>query len=95
MSDRGGKVLLLGVHTVPQTIATGRVFFHEVSIVGAFGYDNLGPRTDYDESLSVLDRYKDAVSKLVTHTFPLEEASKAFETSLDKRSGAIKVTVLV
>ncbi|MGE0597935.1 MAG: zinc-binding dehydrogenase [Dehalococcoidia bacterium] len=95
MATRGGKVLLLGVHSAPQTIATGRVFFHEVDIIGAFGYDHVGPRPDYVEALGVLDRYKDVVSKLVTHTYPLEEASKAFETSLDKKSGAIKVTVLV
>jgi threonine dehydrogenase-like Zn-dependent dehydrogenase len=34
------------------------------------------------------------VAQLITHTFPLENASEAFATALDKRSGAIKVTVL-
>ena len=95
MARRGGTVLLLGVHNEPQTIQTGRVFFHEVSIVGAFGYDTVGPRSDYDEALAVLDRYRNEVARLVTHTYPLEEAARAFETSLDKRSGAIKVTVLL
>jgi 2-desacetyl-2-hydroxyethyl bacteriochlorophyllide A dehydrogenase len=94
MAARGGTVLLLGVHTVPQTIATMRVFFHEVSIVGAFGYDHVGPRADYQESLALLDRYADAAARLVTHTYPLERAGEAFATALDKTSGAIKVTVL-
>lgn len=91
---RGGTVLLLGVHTVPQSISTQRVFFHELTIVGAFGYDHVGPRSDYEETLALLHKYQDVVAPLVTHTFPLERASEAFDVALDKRSGAIKVTVL-
>jgi len=91
---RGGTILLLGVHTEPQAIRTGRVFFHELTIVGAFGYDHVGPRSDYEETLALLERYQTAVAPLVTHTFPLEEASEAFAVAVDKRSGAIKVTVL-
>jgi L-iditol 2-dehydrogenase len=33
------------------------------------------------------------LSKLVTHRFKLEDAIKAFETSADARSGAIKVMI--
>ncbi len=95
MAARGGSVLLLGVHSDPQTIATGRVFFHEVNIIGAFGYDHVGPRADYEETLSLLERYNDIVSKLITHTYSLDQASEAFDTALDKKSGAIKVTVLL
>ena len=91
---RGGTVVLLGVHTVPQEITTQRIFFHELTIVGAFGYDNVGPRSDYEETIGLLDKYHDLVAPLVTHTFPIEKASEAFDIALDKRSGAIKVTVL-
>ena len=92
--ERGGTILLLGVHTEPQSIQTGRVFFHELTIVGSFGYDNVGLRSDYDETLALLAKYQDLVAPLVTHTYPLEQAAEAFATALDKRSGAIKVTVL-
>lgn len=91
---RAGTVVLLGVHTVPQSITTGRIFFHELNIIGAFGYDHVGPRSDYDETLALLDKYTAVVAPLVTHTYPLDQASEAFATALDKRSGAIKVTVL-
>lgn len=91
---RGGTVLLLGVHTVPQSIQTGRIFFHELNIVGAFGYDHTGARPDYVETLALLAKYNDLVAPLVTHTYPLDRANEAFATALDKRSGAIKVTVL-
>lgn len=92
--DRGGTVLLLGVHTSPQSIQTTRIFYHDLAIVGSFGYHNIGPRSDYEETLDLLSKYEPIVAPLVTHTYPLEQASEAFATALDKRSGAIKVTVI-
>ncbi|MFQ5382328.1 MAG: zinc-binding dehydrogenase [Dehalococcoidia bacterium] len=91
--DRGGTIILLGVHTAPQTIVTTRVFFHELTIAGAFGYDHVGPRADYEDTLALLAKYSDQVAPLITHRFPLEKAGDAFAAALDKKSGAIKVTV--
>ncbi len=91
--DRGGTVILLGVHTAPQTIVTTRIFFHEITIAGAFGYDHVGPRADYEDTLALLAKYEDRVAPLITHRFPLERADEAFAAALDKKSGAIKVTV--
>ncbi len=36
---------------------------------------------------------RDRIDKLVTHVFPAEEAVKAFETAMDKNSGACKVVI--
>lgn len=94
MVARGGTVLLLGVHTEPQALMTGRIFFHELTIVGAFGYDHTGPRSDYEETIALLARYETLVAPLVTHTFSLEDAADAFAVAVDKRGGAVKVTVL-
>lgn len=91
---RGGVVALLGVHTTPQAIQTWRLFLHEVSIIGSFGYDHTGARSDYEVTLELLSRYQDVVAPLVTHTYPLDRANEAFATALDKTTGAIKVTVL-
>lgn len=91
---RSGTVVLLGVHTQPQAVTTGRIFFHDLTIVGSFGYHDTGPRSDYEETIDLLSKYQDLVSPLVTHTFPLAQAAEAFATALDKRTGAIKVTVL-
>ncbi len=93
LATRGGKVLLLGIHQVPQTISTTRIWREELTIVGAWGYD-AGSPTDYDETLALLQRHSDLVKPLVTHTFPLDQANEAFAASVDKHSGAIKVTVL-
>ena len=94
LAGRSGKVLLLGIHQVPQTISTTRIWREELTIVGAWGYDAGKPTTDYDDTLALLQKYHALVKPLVTHTFPLDQASEAFATSVDKHSGAIKVTVL-
>jgi threonine dehydrogenase-like Zn-dependent dehydrogenase len=93
LATRGGKVLLLGIHQEPQLVTTTRIWREELTIVGAWGYD-AGSPTDYDETLALLQKYHDIVRPLVTHTFPLEHASEAFAASVNKQSGAIKVTVL-
>lgn len=93
--ERGGTVALLGVHTEPQTIQPFRVFFHELSIVGCLGYDETERRSDGEEALSLLVKYQAEAEQLITHRFPLERVGDAFVTALDKRSGAIKVTVVL
>jgi threonine dehydrogenase-like Zn-dependent dehydrogenase len=94
LAGRGGKILLLGIHSGAQPFTPTRIWFEELTIVGAWGYDDGGQHSDYDDTLALLQKYHEIVRPLVTHTFPLDRASEAFDASVDKRSGAIKVTVL-
>lgn len=93
LAESGGAVLLLGVHSVPQSLTTTRIWLDEVTIVGSFGYGRWGARADYEDAIAILARHQDRLSPLVTHTFPLDAAADAFATAADKRSGAIKVVV--
>jgi threonine dehydrogenase-like Zn-dependent dehydrogenase len=90
----GGTIVLLGVHTGAQPLNTLRLFRFELTIAGSFCYDRNGPRDDYEDTIALLARYQDRVAPLVTHTYPLASVAEAFATALDKRSGAIKVTIL-
>ena len=45
------------------------------------------------EVVASLPGRKDRIDKLVTHVFPAEEAKKAFDTAMDKTSGACKVVI--
>lgn len=47
----------------------------------------------FKEVVESLPGRKDRIDKLVTHVFPVEEAEKAFETAMDKNSGACKVVI--
>ena len=93
LADAGGTVLLLGVHSVPQSLVTRRIWLDEVTVVGAFGYGRWGGRADYEDAIALLARNQERLAPLVTHTFPLDAAPDAFATAADKRSGAIKVVI--
>jgi len=93
IADAGGTVLLLGVHSAPQSLVTQRVWLDEVTIVGAFGYGRWGGRADYEDAIALVARNQEALAPLVTHVLPLDRVDEAFATAVDKRSSAIKVVV--
>ena len=47
----------------------------------------------FPEVVESLPSRKDRIDKLVTHVFSAEEAEKAFDTAMDKTSGACKVVI--
>lgn len=89
----GGAVLLLGVHSVPQSLETRRIWLDDVMIVGSFGYGHTGSRPDFADAIDLLARHADRLSPLVTHTRPLAQVAEAFALADDKTQGVIKVVV--
>lgn len=47
----------------------------------------------FREVVESLPGRRDRIDKLITHVFPVQEAEKAFETAMDKNSGACKVII--
>ncbi|KAL7791333.1 GroES-like protein [Trichoderma ceciliae] len=84
----GGKVFIIGVGKNEINIPFMRASVREVDIQLQYRYSNTWPRAIRLIENGVLD-----LSKFVTHRFPLEEAIKAFETSANPKSGAIKVMI--
>ncbi|QPG96080.1 L-arabinitol 4-dehydrogenase [Epichloe festucae Fl1] len=84
----GGKVFIIGVGKNEINIAFMRASVREVDIQFQYRYCNTWPRAIRLVESGVID-----MSKLVTHRFKLEDALKAFETSADPKSGAIKVQI--
>ncbi|KAJ4137533.1 L-arabinitol 4-dehydrogenase [Fusarium equiseti] len=84
----GGKVFIIGVGKNEINIPFMRASVREVDIQLQYRYCNTWPRAIRLIENNVVD-----LSKLVTHKFKLEDAIKAFETSADPKSGAIKVMI--
>ncbi|KAH7494471.1 L-arabinitol 4-dehydrogenase [Fusarium oxysporum f. sp. matthiolae] len=84
----GGKVFIIGVGKNEINIPFMRASVREVDIQLQYRYCNTWPRAIRLVENNVVD-----LSKLVTHRFKLEDAIKAFETSADPKSGAIKVMI--
>ena len=90
----GGTVVMLGVFTAPPPLPATRLLMKEVRLVGSMMYDRTGPRSDFATAIDLLQAQRAAVAPLVTHTYPLAAVQEAFATAADKRSGAVKVSVL-
>jgi L-iditol 2-dehydrogenase len=88
---QGGRVSLLGLFTQPAQVNALGMTLKETRIVGAITYCRPGPHSDFDTAIAILERQADAARSLITHTFPLEDAPKAFATAADKSSGSVKV----
>ncbi|KAH8179277.1 alcohol dehydrogenase groES-like domain-containing protein [Sarocladium implicatum] len=84
----GGKVFIIGVGKNEINIPFMRASVREVDIQLQYRYANTWPRAIRLVESGVIN-----LAKLVTHRFNLEEATKAFETSADPNSGAIKVMI--
>lgn len=84
----GGKVFIIGVGKNEINIPFMRASVREVDIQLQYRYSNTWPKAIRLVESGVID-----LKKLVTHRFPLEDALKAFETSADPKSGAIKVQI--
>ncbi|KAF7540051.1 hypothetical protein G7054_g1640 [Neopestalotiopsis clavispora] len=84
----GGKVFLIGVGKDRMEIPFMRLSAQEVELQFQQRYVNMWPR-----AIRVLSSGMVKLDSLITHEFPLEEASKAFEAASNPQSGSIKVII--
>ena len=87
-----GRVLVLGVFTVPTLTIDGRYLSGpEVEIIGSMVYSARDGRSDYQVALEIIADNAEAARSLITHRFSLDDVQTAFETALDKSTQSIKV----
>jgi L-iditol 2-dehydrogenase len=85
----GGTVFVVGVGKSEVQFPFMRMSTREVDVRFQYRYANTWPRAIRLLEAGVLGD----VRKLVTHRFTIEDAVRAFETSADAKSGAIKVQI--
>lgn len=86
----GGTVFVVGVGRNEMVFPFMRLSTREVDLKFQYRYCNTWPRAIRLVDSGVLGR----IRRLVTHRFSIEDAVKAFETSADMKSGAIKVQIV-
>jgi (R,R)-butanediol dehydrogenase / meso-butanediol dehydrogenase / diacetyl reductase len=82
-----GRLVVVAIHSTPPPVDLFRVFWRELTIVGARVYERL----DFDEAVRLLAHGKIPVDALVTDVVPLAETAAAF-AALDA-GGAMKILV--
>jgi threonine dehydrogenase-like Zn-dependent dehydrogenase len=89
MVKRMGKILLLSIPHGRSEIDLGRVVKNNVEIYSVRGEGRASCR----RAVSLLDTGRLDLKPIVTHTFPLQQIHRAFETFVDRSTKAIKVVV--
>ena len=65
----------------------------ELEFVVSKMYGRVGSLRDIDAAAALLGAREEVSDALISHRFPLADASRAFETARDRKSGAIKVVL--
>ncbi|KAH9041766.1 GroES-like protein [Lactarius pseudohatsudake] len=85
----GGTVFVVGVGKNEMQFPFMRLSTREMDLRFQYRYANTWPRAIRLVEAGLLSD----IRKFVTHRFPIEDAVRAFETSADVKSGAIKVQI--
>jgi len=87
-SKPGAKLSCVGMHKKEVSVSFAQIMSKQSIIMGSRGYSN----EDILEVIHNLASKNSKVTKIITHKFKLDEASKAFETAANP-SLAIKVVI--
>lgn len=89
---RGGTIVVIGLFEKTPEFDPGVMVLKEVRLVGSMVYNRPSKGgADFEVALECIESNAAALRRLVTHTFPLRDVQRAFETAADKASGAVKV----
>ena len=90
----GGTICILGVFTGLLTLDPLMLLGKEARLQWSNCYARRPGQEDFAEAVRILAGAGDGCAGLLTHQVPLDEIERAFDIAGDKRSGAVKVTVI-
>lgn len=94
MARRRGTVVTTGIFIKPMPIDLVGLLTKELNLSGAWGYGYWTHTKEFVMSLELLAKEKITAKPLITHRYPLEEVSEAYETAIDKdRTKSVKVQI--
>lgn len=88
-----GEVLVLGLWDRPVPVDSWKAVLKEITYRFSLTYAQNGVRTDFAYTVELMGTRKVPMQDLISHVFPLERISEAFEVAADKTTGAMKVIV--
>jgi threonine dehydrogenase-like Zn-dependent dehydrogenase len=88
-----GTIVVLGVHIGTVEIPWGPLFHSEAHVVPSLGYCLHDGRREIEEAAEMLAAEPEIARTIITHRFPIGDATEAFRVASDKRSGAIRVVI--
>ncbi|HSO95573.1 MAG TPA: alcohol dehydrogenase catalytic domain-containing protein [Acidimicrobiia bacterium] len=89
----GGQVVLVSTHWQPVPVPGIVALMKELTFRWSYTYGAHRDGRDLDDAAALLARNPEIAGTLVTHRFPLDDASEAFRVAGDRAHGAIKVVL--
>jgi 2-desacetyl-2-hydroxyethyl bacteriochlorophyllide A dehydrogenase len=91
--ERGGSVIVLGVHLQPVQLDWMTLFNREARVIPSLGYCAHGQGREIEDAAAMLAADEEITRTLITHRFPIEDAVEAFRVAGDRAAGAIRVVI--
>jgi len=88
-----GTVVVLGVHLGKVEIDWMPFFHREARLIPSLGYCAHGHGREMEDAAAMLADEPEIARTVITHRFPIEDATEAFRVAGDRASGAIRVII--
>jgi 2-desacetyl-2-hydroxyethyl bacteriochlorophyllide A dehydrogenase len=89
----GGTIVVLGVHFGPVQLDWMPLFHKEARVIPSLGYCAHDGGREMEHAAAMLADDPDIARTLITHRFPIEDASEAFRVASERASGAVRVVI--
>ncbi len=89
MVRKGGKVLSIGIFSKPVELNITNLVRRQISLVGTFA----SSWKNYEEAMNLVEYGKVDLKPLITHHFPINDATSAFEIAKSKEGCKVQITM--
>ncbi|MGT2750523.1 zinc-dependent alcohol dehydrogenase [Streptococcus orisasini] len=89
MAKKGARLSIVAIHKKEIQVDAAQILSKELTVKGACGYET----SDVIEAFNHTVNKHTAISSIVTHHYPHDEALEAFMTADDPSTGSIKVVI--
>ena len=91
----GGAVSVVGMFLGALTLDPMPLLLKELTLAWSYCYgEDPAHGADFAEAVDILAAAREALTPLITHTVPLDDAARGFALAADRRAGAIKVSIV-
>ena len=90
----GGTTSVVGFFLGNVPVNPTALFLKEGTLTWSNCYDHPHDGADFQTAVDLVSRHRELLASLVTEVVPLDEVQRAFAAASDKKTGAIKISVV-
>jgi threonine 3-dehydrogenase len=87
--NHGGRIALLGLPHQSYDLDWGKVITHMITLKGIYGREMYDTWYAMSQMIATSERFRSAVTQVITHRFPAEHWEEAFQTARSGQCGKV------